>query len=48
MHEIRIDDDRILLNNWQFGTLFFICLSGLGGMAMILMVFIDIIRWSLQ
>jgi hypothetical protein len=48
MHEIKIDDHVVQLNNWQFGTLFFFCLSGLGALSMVLMVIIDIIRWSMQ
>ncbi len=48
MHEIKIDDHAVRLNNWQFCTLFFFCLSGLGALSMTLMVAIDIIRWSLQ
>ena len=48
MHEFQIGDFVVQLNNWQFGTVFFLFLSGMGAVAAGLMVVADIIRWSLQ
>lgn len=48
MHEIRMSNFAVKLNNWQFMVLFFFCLSGLGFAASVAMIAVDIIRWSLQ
>jgi len=48
MHEIRVSNFAVQLNNWQFTFLFFLSLSGLGLLAAAFMVVVDIARWSLQ
>jgi hypothetical protein len=46
MHEIKISNFAVQLNNWQTCTLLFFAFSGLGFIGSFLMVIIDIIRWS--
>jgi len=48
MHEIQIGKHAVQVNNWQFCTLFFFCVSGIGFMACAFLVLLDIIRWSMQ
>ena len=46
MHEIRVSNFAVRLNNWQVCTLLFFCLSGMGFIGSGLMLILDIIRWS--
>ena len=48
MHEIRVGKHAIVVNNWQFCTLFFFVLSGIGFGGCAFMVLMDVIRWSVQ
>lgn len=48
VHEIRIDDHVVQLNNWQTCTLLFFAFSGLGFIGAGVMVVVDMIRWSIQ
>jgi hypothetical protein len=48
MHEIQVGKHTVTVNNWQFCTLFFFSLSGLGFAACAFMVVLDVIRWSMQ
>jgi hypothetical protein len=47
-HEIQVGKHAVTVNNWQFCTLFFFSLSGLGFAACAFMVVLDVIRWSMQ
>ena len=48
MHEISVGKHTVRVNNFQFCTLFFFCLSGLGFLGACFMVILDIARWSYQ
>jgi len=46
MHEFRVGDFAIQLNNWQACVGLFLAMSGLGFVGSLFMVAIEIIRWS--
>lgn len=48
MHEISVGKHTVQVNNFQFCTLFFFFLSGMGFAAAAFLVLIDIVRWSIQ
>ena len=48
MHEIQIGKHAVQLNAWQFCTLFFFFLSGMGFATCAFLILIDIVRWSIQ
>ena len=48
MHEIRVGNHAVQLNNWQACTVMFFSLSGLGFIGSGLMILVDMFRWSLQ
>lgn len=48
MHEISVGKHAVQVNNWQFCTLFFFCVSGIGFATCAFVVLLDVIRWSMQ
>jgi hypothetical protein len=48
MHEISVGKHTVQVNNWQFCTLFFFCVSGMGFACCAFVVLLDVIRWSMQ
>jgi len=48
MHEFRLGNHAIQLNNFQTCTLLFFAFSGIGFVGAGLMIIVDIIRWSIQ
>jgi len=48
MHEISVGKHSVRVSNFQFCTLFFFFLSGMGFLAAGFMVILDVLRWSLQ